>query len=96
MGSSHVLLGSVHPTVKQIKFETTLHGHLFARRAPDGRITLGFPSDEGILETVDPASERYLVAVQGIEEAAGVAASAVVDVAYSSQIGRASCRERGS
>ncbi|KAL8280526.1 hypothetical protein RQP46_007174 [Phenoliferia psychrophenolica] len=85
MGSSHILLGSVHPNAKQIALETSLHGQLIARRASGGRIELGFPSDEGILEVVEPSEEKYQDAVKAIFDAAEVEAKDVMDVAYSSR-----------
>ncbi|KAK4700664.1 hypothetical protein P7C70_g5581, partial [Phenoliferia sp. Uapishka_3] len=84
MGSSFVLLAS-HPAATSIEFETTLHGHLIAQRGMDGSISLEFPSDEGILDRVDPSGKAFKDAVSAIGVATGLKTEDVVDVAYSSR-----------
>lgn len=87
MATSHVLFSAAHhPTASSLTFETNLGlGQLVARRSPDLRISLGFPSDEGILVRVDPTEERYQAAVKAVVEATGLGAEAILDVAFSSR-----------
>ncbi|KAM0749683.1 Diaminopimelate epimerase-like protein [Meredithblackwellia eburnea MCA 4105] len=88
MASSHALFSTAHKSATIITFETSLgHGSLLAVResAESKRITLDFPSDEGILDKVEKTEEKYLKALELFEQATALSQEKVVDVAYSSR-----------